>query len=316
MIKIKLIIVMMLSMIDIAISQGCCTAGTSSLGGVDRSVIAKDNLSVMLGFDYNYLGSAYNSRNEISDPLNRTATVSYFSFQLEYGISEKVSVMGITNFNIRERNITVTSVVDDTQQELTFNGQGFGDIVLLGKYEIITPNFFSPLALAIGGGVKLPTGNFRVEDNGTRLAIDLQPGTGATDALLWSYLSNSFRSINLLLYGNLLYRYPGTNLEGYRVGDELLVVLGADYGVTEYFSLTLQLRSRFAEPDFAGGRKLPSTGSTSYDLYPYLNYIEGKFSLRIYTQIPLYRNMRGIQLTVSQVLAVQLQYFFDFSSNI
>jgi len=236
--------------------------------------------------------------------------------QMEYGISEKVSVLGILNYTFRERNVTYTSFADNTSQDVTFNGQGLGDLVLIGKYEIIQADFFSPFTLAIGGGVKLPTGDFRRDNNGTRLAIDLQPGTGAIDGLFWSYVSNNFQSINLSLYGNLLYRYTGTNLEGYKIGDEVLFLIGANYSFADYLSFTLQLRSRFSNSDFANGRNLPSTGGTSYDLYPFLNYIEGKFSLRIYTQIPLYRNTRGIQLTVSQVLGVQMQYFFDFSSKI
>lgn len=301
---------------DIAWAQGCCTAGTSSLGGIERSVIPVDNLSVMAGFDYNYLGAAFDARNEIEDPLNRTATVSYFTLQMEYGLSERVSVLGIINYTFRERNVTYSSSVDNTTQDVTFNGQGFGDLVLIGKYEIIRADFFSPFTLAIGGGVKLPTGDFRRENNGSRLAIDLQPGTGAIDGLFWSYASYNFQSINLSLYGNLLYRYTGTNLEGYKIGDEVLFLIGANYNFADYLSLTLQVRSRFANPDYADGRELPSTGRTSYDLYPYLNYLEGRFSLRVYTQVPLYRNTRGIQLTVSQVLGVQMQYFFDFSSNI
>ncbi len=151
-----------------------------------------------------------------------------------------------------------------------------------------------------------------VQNNGKTIKVG--KGTGAIDGLLWSYVSNNFQSINLSLYGNLLYRYTGTNLEGYKIGDEVLFLIGADYNFAEYLSFTLQLRSRFANPDYADSRNLPATGGTSYDLYPYLNYYEGKFSLRVYTQIPLYRNTRGVQLTVSQVLGVQLQYFFDFSS--
>lgn len=295
------------------LAQGCCTAGTSSLGGVGKSVIGANKLSVMVGYDYNDLGAAYDGSNKIQDPLKRTATVSYFTLQMEYGISEKVSVLGIINYTFRERNVTYTSSLNNSLQPATFKGQGLGDLILIGKYEIITPDFFSPFALAIGGGVKLPAGDFRKENNGTRLAIDLQPGTGAIDGLLLGYLSYNFLSAGLSLYGNLLYRYSGTNLEGYKIGDELLFVVGADYYFTDYLSFTLQSRSRFSNADYADRRFLPSTGGTSHDLYPYLNYFEGNSSLRIYTQIPLYRNTRGIQLTVSQVLGVQLQHFFDFN---
>lgn len=311
--NILLVIFITMALNNKILAQGCCTAGTSSLGGVERSVIGQNSLSVMVDYDYNYLGSAYDGRNKIRDPLNRTASVSYFTLQMEYGISEKVSVLGIINYTLRERNVTYTSASSNTLQPVTFTGKGLGDLILIGKYEVATPTLISPFALAIGGGVKLPTGDFRKENNGTRLAIDLQPGTGAIDGLLWAYSSYNLIRMGLSVYGNLLYRYSGANLEGYKIGDELIVVIGADYYFTDYLSFTLQSRSRFANADYAERRSLPSTGGTNHDLYLYLNYFEGNSSLRIYTQIPLYRNVRGIQLTVSQVLGVQIQHFFDFN---
>ena len=314
MMKILFVIFIMLAKCEKIHSQGCCTAGTSSLGGVFRNIVPVNNLSIIAGYENNYLVASFDGRNEISDPLKRSATVSYLTLQLEYGISEKVSVLAITSYTFRERNTTVTSPSDNFQQDVKFSGQGFGDIILLGKYEIVTPDFFSPLTFAIGGGAKLPVGDFRKKDNGSRLAIDLQPGTGAPDLLLWSYLSNSFTSLSLSIYGNLLYRYAGTNLDGYKIGDEFLVTLGANYYFTEYLTFSLQLRSRFANADYADRRTLPSTGGTSYDLFPYLNYIEGKFSFSVYTMVPLYRNTRGIQLTNSQVLGAQLQYLIDLNN--
>ena len=87
---------------------------------------------------------------------------------------------------------------------INFTGNGFGDIVILGKYEVITPSILSPFGFAIGGGAKLPTGSFEEEKNGTRLSIDLQPGTGATDLLLWGHTMYAFPSLSLSFNANLL----------------------------------------------------------------------------------------------------------------
>lgn len=298
---------------DFVLSQGCCTAATSSLGGTERSVLPSGNLTILTGYDYNYLGSSYNGRNKIPDPLNRTANVSYYSLQLEYGITNKLSVLAITNYTSRERKETVTSPIDNTRDMVSFKGQGIGDIIILGKYEIISAGFFNPLIVAIGGGAKLPVGSFQKDENGSRLAINLQPGTGASDLLLWNYLSYSINSLGLTFYSNILYRYPGVNLDGYRIGDELLFNLGVNYNYTEYLTFSLQVKSRFSKPDFALNRELPSTGQTNFDLFPYINYYERNVLIRVYTMIPLYRNVRGIQLTVSQVFGVQLQYSFNFN---
>ena len=295
-------------------AQGCCTAGTASLGGAMSSIIPENYLSVMTKYESNFLGNSYTGRAKISDPLNRSATVTFVSLNFEYGLAKKISLLGIISYNYRERNITVTSASDRTKHEdVKFSANGLGDIVLLAKYELISPDFFSPFTLSLGGGAKLPVGDFRKEDNGTRLPVDLQPGSGAVDLMLWGYVSDKFRKFNLSLYSSILYTYKGTNLNGYKVGDELIATIGGDYNFTEYVSVSLRVRGRFANPDYADSRILSSTGNTSYDLLPYLNYYEGNFSISIYKMFPLYRNVRGIQLMVSDVFGLQFQYLLNFN---
>ena len=182
----------------------------------------------------------------------------------------------------------------------------------MGKFEIITPSIISPFGVAIGGGAKLPTGTFEEEKNGTRLSIDLQPGTGATDLLLWGHLLYSFPSLSLSFNGNFLYRYAGVNLDNYRYGDELLASINGSYALAQFIAVNLQLKGRFADKDYWNGRFLPSTGGTYLDLTPSLIYFEGKFSLRVFVQLPLYRDVLGIQLAVTEMLGTELAYNFDF----
>ena len=199
----------------------------------------------------------------------------------------------------------------NTNKEITFTGQGLTDIIIIGKYELISPNILSPLSISIGGGAKLPTGNYEQENNGTRLSIDLQPGTGATDLLLWAHTAYSFPSINLAFNLNSLYRYTGSNLDNYRFGDELLASLNSTYSVADFLGINLQLLARFSDKDFWNGRLLPSTGGTYLDLTPSIVYSEGSLNLRVFFQLPLYRNVRGIQLAVSEKLGAQVRYLFN-----
>jgi len=165
--------------------QACCTVGTSVSSGVERSVIKHRNLSAALSFQHNILNNAYQGTIKIEDPLNRKSTVSDFIVELEYGLSERVSVLLLGGYTNKSRTTTISDPeIINSSEEITFTGNGFTDIVILGKYEIVVPDIILPLGATIGAGAKLPTGIYQLEENGTRLSIDLQPGTGATDLLL------------------------------------------------------------------------------------------------------------------------------------
>ncbi len=294
-------------------SQACCTVGTSISNGGERGILPVKTLSTAVTFQHNVLNTAYESSVVIDDPLNRTSTVSNFNLEIEYGLVKKVSLLLILPYTNRTRETTVTNIAANTSEVITFKGDGFGDIIILGKYELITPSILSPLGLAVGGGAKLPTGSFEEENNGTRLSIDLQPGTGAADLLLWGHFLYGLPSISMSFNANFLYRYAGVNLDSYRYGDEFLTSINGSYAFADFIALNLQLRGRFAEKDYWNGRFLPSTGGTYIDLTPGLIYYEGSFALRVFVQVPVYRNVQGIQLAVNNMLGTEISYIFDFN---
>lgn len=293
--------------------QACCTVGTSIANGGERGAIPVNNLSTSLMFQQNILSTAYESSKKIDDPLNRKSTVTNINLEIEYGLVNRVSILFILPYTNRTRETNVTDSETNDTEVISFTGQGVGDIILLGKYEIITASILSPIGLAIGGGAKLPTGSFEIENNGTRLSIDLQPGTGASDLLLWGHFSYGMPSIGFSTNANFLYRYAGVNLDSYRYGDEFLTSINGTYTIAEFLAVNLQFKGRFAAKDYWNGRFLPSTGGTYIDLTPSLIYYEGSFSLRVFVQVPVYRNVKGIQLAVNEMLGAEIGYIFDLN---
>ena len=292
-------------------AQGCCTAGSSTFGGLERGLAKNGNLLLGAGFVSTSLNTTYDGRNEIPDPLNRTSSVSSFNLELEYGLSEKISVLISGAYVLKNRETTIRSNIDNSKEIIIFEGRGVGDVIILGKYEIISPTILAPIGLTLGGGVKLPVGSFSQEVDGSRLAIDLQPGTGSTDVLLWGNFYKGFQPVSLALFITTLYRYAGSNLDGYRFGDELIVSIGSEYYITDFLTASLSVRGRFSNKDFWGGRFLPSTGGTYYDLLPALIYTEGLYNLKVFYQTPFYRNVNGIQLTTSGVIGTELLFHFN-----
>jgi hypothetical protein len=294
--------------------QGCCTVGASSLGGLESGVQPFRTLTAGLNYQFNSLTRAFQGRERIDDPLRRVATVSYLTLQMELGLAPFVSLLLSFPYSDKSREITVRTGTGD-QQTALFRGTGAGDVTVLAKYQLISPGIVSPFELAVGGGASLPTGSFTQEQDGSQLSIDLQPGTGAVSVIGWMFALRSVPSVGVTVSAAVQYRYSGTNFDGYRLGDELVVNTGGEYQLTSYLRSALHVRARFAGQDYANRRVLNATGGTYYDLMPGLTYAEGPSVVRAFGQLPLYRNVRGIQLTLSYLLGVEYRYTFDFRTG-
>lgn len=292
-------------------AQGCCTPGTSTLGGVERGVPLSHALTISLSYQNNNLKDAFEASERIEDPLGRTASVEHINLELEYGLANQISIMVATSYYKKKRELTVKTGTSSISETVNFSGAGFGDVIVLGKYQIVAPTILSAWELSIGGGAKLPIGDFRQAVDGTRLSIDLQPGTGAPDLFAWGFVMRSMPAYRLRLYGNALYRYSGTNMDNYRFGDEILLSVGAGYGLLDYLDLSLLFKGRFAKQDYSNGRILQSTGSRTYSIMPNIIYYEDHSALRLFAQFPFYRNVNGLQLTLSQLVGMELLYFFQ-----
>jgi hypothetical protein len=298
-------------------AQGCCTVGASSLGGLETSVQPFKTLAVSLNYQFNSITTAFLQTTRIEDPLKRTATVGYFNLQVEYGLQPDLSLFGLLTYSDKEREITVVSNIGGTTQKETavFRGSGVGDLMVLGKYRVVAASFSNPYEIAVGGGASLPTGSYTEEHQGSQLSIDLQPGTGAPALIAWGFGMYNDPALGLNLLMSVQFRYSSSNFNAYRIGNELSVHTGGEYRLGENFSGSLFLRGRFSSVDYSNGRFLNATGGTYYDLMPGIGYADGPSLFRIFGQFPLYRNVRGIQLTLSSMLGAEYRYTFDFSSG-
>ena len=306
------VVILFTHVVPDTLAQGCCTVGASSLGGRESGIQREHAWSIALGYQTNSLTQAYQGTNKIPDPLRRTADVRYLTFQAEYGLMNGLSVLCSINYSDKTRELTVTtgSGSSTTDRTASFRGNGVGDLLVLVKYSILQPTIPEPTGFALGVGASLPTGSFTQEQDGSQLSIDLQPGTGAPALLGWLFVSHGFPQLGLQFFLASTYRYAGTNFDGYRLGDEILATLMAEKSITENYSGFVALRSRFAQKDFANRRFLIGTGGTYSDFMPGIGYTDGPSSLKLFGQLPVYRNVRGIQLALAYMFGLQFTYQF------
>jgi len=227
------------------------------------------------------------------------------------GVPEKFSISVLFTYIDQQRNIT--NYLDETN---TVTASGVGDAVLLLKYNIIPLEIVKELELSFGAGTKLPLGNSDLTFNGVLLPADMQPGSGSWDFILWSYFSKGrLFNLPLNLVVNLSYRLNGTNERfgitngSYSFGNELISQIGLGYRTDLPIDFTLFTRMRVSAKDEFLGNQIPNTGGAWLYLVPGINFkLYDSIVFRVTSEIPIYRDLNGTQLTTTFTTAASIYY--------
>ncbi|MBC6988620.1 hypothetical protein [Hymenobacter sp. BT491] len=108
----------------------------------------------------------------------------------KYFLSQRVELNAFVPF------VMNTSQINSKQ----LNASGIGDVTIFAGYHLIRAIETAGVQsrLIVGGGVKLPTGNFRqVSADGHRYPLLNQVGTGTTDGFVYANYIGSFHNVGL-----------------------------------------------------------------------------------------------------------------------
>ena len=177
---------------------------------------------------------------------------------------------------------------------------GISDATVLVNYNLIntfmdkesTSNFSH--TLLIGGGIKLPTGKFKYDENNLAdvANANFQSGTGTTDFIL-----NAFYTINKDKWGlamNVSRKFNTTNVEHYRFGNQLYGTIdlyrsftAGDFTITPNMGLYGE-KSRLGTKD---GKKVLETGGTLLSGTVGVTLFAKRWTLGVNAQKPLAQNL-------------------------
>ena len=293
-------------------TQGCCSGGTPLSGNLNLSARATPGFSFRLIYDYNNLKDLVVGTKEIADKTRARITDSGL-FQANYTINKRFAVTALFSFIQQTEKIQFNTIDNESV------GRGIGDIVLLAQY-----NIFNNIDrnLSIAGGIKAPTGSVeRINaDTGFPLPPDLQPGTGAWDFPTVLQFSEKNIFLNRLNFISAInYRITGEanrfdRQQRYKFGNELQTIIGFSYDAyLAKMLLTPQLNLRYRQTlfDQTDGRRTPNTGGHWIYLKPGLAFDFAKrYQFGITSDLPIYRNLDGVQLTTSFKFTVNMIYNF------
>lgn len=296
----------------LARAQSCCSPATTPTDALEHAALPAGQMTVGLHAEHYRVSGGKRGTQSFAYPGDRRANAQVVTLAVHYGITSRISTGALVPFERRERSDLAT-----TGERLSRSHVGLGDVALLGYFRLLPP--LSPREWTVGAGAKLASGQSRAEDDSGELPSELQPGTGANDALLTTLYSQSLgkwtssAALTWRITGTLtkVDVFPGEPeiRRRYRFGNELLYGLAAAWSPAARWGIELGIRGRHAEPDEGtrlqpdgsaapGVERVPSTGGERLFLAPVLRvaFFDTGTTISAGALIPIYENMRGSQL--------------------
>jgi len=309
-----ILIIVITSSIFISVkAQVCCSGGAPISTNLGLPPGLSGVWQFALTYDQNVLRTLKEETQVIQDRSRERLTRS-FILTVGYSITDRFSIEGLLPFVVQNRTIQQSNGLGDFDQT-----KGVGDLLFLVKYRITSVNN-QIHTLSLGAGPKLPTGSAR-EVNGTGLILnaDLQPGSGAWDAILWgNYVYRLAARPAMSLYSVATLRLTGVNnnylnnTSTYEIGNNFRVLLGISDQLTLgsfLLSPSLGARYRKAQYDKFNSEAVPSTGGEWIFLIPGIGVaINPKLALEAGLELPVYANPNGTQLTPTYRFNLGLYY--------
>lgn len=284
-----------------AISQTCCSGGVPLSNNLGLPIEERGIWQLGLNYDYNNLNTLNAGSTKLDDNSRERITNSVL-LSVAYSITDRFALE--TLFSWVNQTRTITQFGNENFTETS----GIGDAVLMAKYAF--PEAVGvKSAVNIGLGAKAPLGRSDLtNEDGFLLTADLQPGSGAWDALVWLSLSKAFDfRPSATFSGNFIYRLTGinnsylNNTSSYEFGN----VFQANVGYTDQFLLFNTIfnpgvifKYRNASIDKINSNNLPNTGGEWVFVRPELSVnIKTNFLVILRVELPIYSYVVGTQLT-------------------
>lgn len=286
--------------------QTCSCAGAPLISSQSISSASRGNLFLGITHEYNDISELYSENQQLRNNTVERNTQSTL-LEIHYGLTKRLTISGTASYVQKDRL--------GLQSNNKLTTRGIGDGLVLLKYVLHQNTMNEQYQLALGGGTKIPFGKTSLSNNGIPLNLDMQPGTGAWDGILWSYFSKTFApasTINFFLYNT--YRVTGSTDrfsqdDKYKFGNEWVINTGITNTLFPDLSYVVQLSYRSTSSDQRNGRPLPNTGGKWVNLEPALRYkLSQGFSAKISGKIPIYQYLNGIQPTTSYTASISLFY--------
>ncbi|MEM1219331.1 MAG: hypothetical protein AAGH79_10480 [Bacteroidota bacterium] len=301
--------------------QTCCSGGVPVSGNLGMPAGEVGLLQVSIAYDQNRLNTLQTEWTRQED-ANRTRLTHSALVELGYVWSPRWAVDVLGAFVGQERLIQTQSGGEDLARTI-----GIGDLTTLLKFSPLLPKPGQNFDWQLGLGVKAPLGaTDRAADNGIPFNLDLQPGSGAWDLLVWTRASVApWQRASSQLFVQGVFSRKGVfreyfGVQAYQFGAEYQLLAGwSDRFLLGPWIIDPQmtLRWRTALEDRVDAAILPNTGGDWLFLIPgFMLWPQPNWALQASLELPTLARVTGTQLTPTYRLQIGFFYRLQTQSTI
>ncbi len=256
----------------------------------------------MFGSRKVYAGEVRSHHDEVSTQ-NRNLVASYsHNFGNRFGVTVSAAAMERDHLHIHNHH--GAKITD------SWNFMRLSDLRVIGRYQLLSvENPLKPASAGITFGVKLPTGQYEVANaRGEVGERSMQPGTGTTDLIAGGYYHQRLTESGLSWFAQAQYQHALKERANYRPGAQLGLDLGVRKSLIGGLGVLGQLNYVHKRADSGSQGEPASSGGRYLYASPGLSYALPTAPVQLYAfyQVPLRRNVTGVQLTANRALLVGL----------
>jgi len=284
----------------------CCSSGSPAGASTFVGLLNKKDIRVIAFYRSSFSNTYYKGATKVTDyNILKNSSFNYSGLTIGYGISKRFTAeyeMGYFISKIQRY---------DLKPEYVLKGFGLSN----GSVSIKYGAYVKPaknIELTIGAGLKFP---FRMEQqyvDNVLLPRDIQPSTGAFGLTTQLFFNKGFPDITLRIFTLNKFEINGTNRDDCKYGNLFMNSIFVSKKIAMNFFGVVQFRSENRQKDIEDGATKDNTGNEIIFISPQLSYsIAGQWHLAAMTDIPVYKNYIGKQLTPKYSFAVSLTRDFN-----
>lgn len=273
------------SLFALLLQANACDVCGCSMGGSYIGILPQFHKN-FVGFQYSY--RSFNSEHSILG--TSTKSISQEKFQTiemrgRFHLTSKIQLFVFVPYSINQQ----------LEKNISSKINGLGDVSAIVNYNIFnsgdsTTNKLKH-TLLLGGGLKIPTGKFRILDQNNSLNPNLQTGSGSYDFIL-----NAIYTVRLKKIGVnniVLYHLNNTNTNEYQFGNKFSLNTSLFYwfNLKGYSILPyLGINYENAKSDKHSSDILAQSGGNTINSSFGLDFYYKKITLGFNAQLPFYQD--------------------------
>ncbi len=232
--------------------------------------------------------------------------VNMANLTLRYGIMDKLDARIIVPYVDKELDRM------SAKKDFTDSNSGIGDVKLISRYSIFSQKRKDPFNMAIGLGVKFPTGSTDEKDSSGKTPGFIQTGSGSWDPIM----EVGAHKVMGRQWFSTYFMYQLTT-EGelgkmdFEKGDLFKYNFGYGYALAKLFDLQLELNGNVRGKAEKNGMEVKNSGGHVLYITPGFHIkFNKKMHLDAGVALPVYRDLNGKQVSEDYRLVTKFAYKF------